>query len=143
MLTDEELYEGFSKEEIAQLKEYEKEAEQRWDPKLVKESQAKVRRMSKEQWKAIGEEGKSVPTDMAKLLGKKDAGDPEVQTVIGRHHAWISNFYTPTAEMYRGLGKMYVDDPRFTAYYEKFVPGLADFMKKAIDYYCDHSLSTN
>jgi MerR family transcriptional regulator, thiopeptide resistance regulator len=30
--------------------------------------------------------------------------------------------------MYRGLGQMYVDDPRFTATYDKVRPGLAIFM---------------
>lgn len=39
--------------------------------------------------------------------------------------------------MYRGLGNMYYNDPRFSAYYEKFHRGLAKFMKEAIDVYCD------
>ena len=39
--------------------------------------------------------------------------------------------------MYRGLGDMYVADPRFAAYYEKYAPGLAQFMRDAMHAYCD------
>ena len=58
-----------------------------------------------------------------------------------RHHAWIENFYPCSAEMYRGLGQMYVDDPRFTATYDKVRPGLAVFMRDAMAYYAEHTLT--
>jgi hypothetical protein len=56
-------------------------------------------------------------------------------------HAWIENFYPCSAEMYRGLGQMYVDDPRFTATYDKVRPGLAVFMRDAMAYYAEHTLT--
>jgi len=46
-------------------------------------------------------------------------------------------FYDPSIERMRGLGQMYVDDPRFNTMYEKVRKGLALFMKQAIDAYCD------
>ena len=61
---------------------------------------------------------------------------PEVLALIVRHYEYLRYFYEPDLEMYRGLGQMYVDDPRFTAYYEKFVPGLAVFMREAIGEFC-------
>jgi hypothetical protein len=36
------------------------------------------------------------------------------------------------------MGKMYIADPRFTKYYDKHRPGLALFVRDAIDYFCDH-----
>ncbi|MHB1043553.1 MAG: TipAS antibiotic-recognition domain-containing protein [Eubacteriales bacterium] len=45
-------------------------------------------------------------------------------------------FYPCTLEMFSGLGKMYITDERFTAYYEKFAPGLAAYYNDAIQHYC-------
>ena len=43
--------------------------------------------------------------------------------------------------MYRGLGQMYVDAPRFTATYDKVRPDLAVFMRDAMAYYAEHMLT--
>lgn len=57
--------------------------------------------------------------------------------------------YTPTLpvihyeclpEIYRNLEQLYEEDPRFTAYYNKFCPGLAIFARDAIVYYCDQKM---
>lgn len=135
MLSDEELYEGFSKEQIA---EYKKEASERW-PDKYKESYDKVRKLSKEQWQTIKEEGDNVTRGLAALMDRQP-NDPEVQALVKRHYDWIGNFYTPTKEIYKGLGEMYVADSRFTATYDKYAKGLALFLKEAIDFYCENSL---
>ncbi len=50
-----------------------------------------------------------------------------------RHRLHIDRwFYECSHEMHAGLGSMYVADPRFTEYYEKYAPGLAEFIKSAI-----------
>jgi len=138
-LTDDEIYEGFSPEEKAKLKEYEAEAAQRWG-ELAAESGRRVRGMTKAQWQAIQKEGGDVTQRVAELMGRP-AGDAEVQATIARQHAWIENFYPCSAEIFRGLGQMYVDDPRFAANYEKVKPGLAAFMRDAMGYYADHTLT--
>ncbi len=50
-LTDADLYEGFSQE---QIERYKREVKERYDPKLVAESDRRVRKMSKAQWQAVG-----------------------------------------------------------------------------------------
>ena len=136
-MTDEELYEGFSKEQIEQERS---EVRERYDPKIVAESERRVRNMSKEQWKGIKQAGSEIPQRLAALMDRQP-GDPEVQKVIAQHYQWVENFYTVSAEIYRGLGTLYVQDPRFRANYDKHRAGLADFMKAAMEYYCDHTLS--
>ncbi len=135
-MTDEELYEGFSKE---QIERYSREARERYDPKVVAESERRVRNLSKAQWQAVKQEGDEV-TKLIASLADKAPGDPAVQHAIARHYAWIEHFYTPSAEMYRGLGQLYVEHDEFRASYEKCRPGLADFMQAAMAYYCDHAL---
>ena len=135
-LTDEELYAGFSTE---QIERYKREAREMYDPGLVEESERRVKRMSREQWQAVGAEGEAVTIGMAALTDR-DPGDPEVQAMVARHHAWIENFYPCSAEIYRGLGQGYVEHPEFRAFYEKARPGLAEFMSAAMNVYADQVL---
>ena len=137
-LTNEELYEGFSKE---QIESYENEARERWgSTDAYKESRKRVGNMSKAQWDAVKEQGDEATRLMAGLMGR-DPADPEVQAAIAKHHAWIENFYTAPAEMYAGLGQMYADDERFRAYYDNYAPDLADFMRDAMAIYAETVLA--
>jgi DNA-binding transcriptional MerR regulator len=135
-LTDEELYEGFTTE---QIERYKRETREMYDPALVEESERRVKRMSRAQWDAVGAEGEAVTTGLAALIDR-EPDDPEVQKLIARHHAWIENFYTCSAEVYRGLAQGYVEHPEFRAHYEKYRPGLADFLAAAMNHYADHVL---
>jgi DNA-binding transcriptional MerR regulator len=135
-LTDEELYEGFSAE---QIERYKREAREMYDPALVAESERRVGKMSREQWKAVQAEGGEITTGMAALMDR-DPRDAEVQALMARHHAWIENFYPCSAEIFRGLGQLYVQHPEFRANYEQFGPGLADFMAAAMTVYADEVL---
>ncbi len=135
-LTDEELYAGFSAE---QIERYKREAREMHDPALVEESERRVKRMSREQWQAVGAEGEAVTSGMAALVDR-DPADPEVQAMVARHHAWIENFYPCSAGIYRGLGLMYVEHPEFRAFYENARPGLVDFMSAAMNVYADQVL---
>jgi DNA-binding transcriptional MerR regulator len=135
-LTDEELYEGFTQE---QIQRYTSEVNEKYDPKLVEESNRRVRKMSKEQWQAVRSEGDAVTRLMASYMGSP-VGDPKVQAAVKRHHVWIENFYPCTAEIYRGLGQLYTENDEFRANYDKYAPGLADYMKEAMEYFCENTL---
>jgi len=135
-MTDAELYEGFTPE---QIERYTREVNERYDPKIVAESNRRVRNMSKAQWQAVKAEGGAVAQQLADLMDKKPS-DAAVQAAIARHYAWVDNFWHPTAESYRGLGQGYAEHPEFRAFYEKYRPGLADFMYAAMSYYADHTL---
>jgi DNA-binding transcriptional MerR regulator len=135
-LTDEELYQGFTTE---QIERYEREAREMYDPALVEESKKRVKKMSRAEWQAIGAEGEAVTTGLA-ALADRDPGDPKVQELVARHHAWIENFYPCSAEVYRGLGQGYTEHPEFRSFYEKYRPGLAAFMSAAMNHYADQVL---
>ena len=69
-LTDAELYEGFSQE---QIERYKREVKEQYDPKLVAESDRRVRKMSKAQWQVVGEDGKAAARRMAELMDRDPA----------------------------------------------------------------------
>ena len=132
-LTDEELYEGFSAE---QIERYKREAREMYDPALVEESERRVKKLSRAEWRAVGAEGEAVTMALA-AVADREPGDPEVQRLVARHHAWIENFYPCSADIYRGLSQGYVEHPEFRAFYENHRPGLAEFLSAAMKVYAD------
>ena len=136
-LTDAKLYDGFSQEEIDR---YQREARELFDPELVEASEKRARKMSKEAWTALKAEGEAISQALAGMIDR-DPADAAVQAMIARHHATIEPFYHATAEIYCGLGSLYVDHPEFRAYYEKYAKGLPEFMQRAMAIYADRSLS--
>jgi DNA-binding transcriptional MerR regulator len=131
----EELYEGFTDE---QVEHYRREARERWG-QVVDETEERMQGLSKAQWQAVKDEGEEVTRAIAALMDRAP-GDPEVQAQIARHHAWIEHFYAAPAEVYRGLGQLYVEHEEFRAFYDKVRPGLAGFMQAAMAYYAEHTL---
>lgn len=55
-----------------------------------------------------------------------------VQALVAEHHALVSEHWTPDRAAYTGLGRTYVDDPRFRARYDALDPRLAEFLRDAI-----------
>jgi len=116
---------------------YTAEAKQRWGHTLAyKQSTARVAKMSKEDMAKIQAESDSLLKEIVASMSKGPKSS-EIQKLIAHHYANLCHFYEPNPEMYRGLGQMYANDPRFTAHYEKYAPGLAQFMRDAIAAFCD------
>jgi DNA-binding transcriptional MerR regulator len=133
-MTNDDLFNSFSRE---QIEEYKTEAKERWgQTKAYKQSIERMRSWTSDDYKRVAQEGQDITASIAKV---SDFGieSPEVQTQVKRHFEYINEFYDCTAQMYRGLGRMYTEDPRFSAYYEKFKPGLAKFMSEAINHFAD------
>jgi len=138
-LKDKDLYKGFDQEKIDR---WNKEVDEKYNPEKVAESRRNVGKMSKQQFKEVQKQGERVTLAISETMDK-GAGSPEIQKLIEEHHAWIENFYICTPDIYKGLGQMYVENPEFTAYYEKIKPGLAEFMCEAMGYFADTSLKAN
>lgn len=120
---------SFTKEEIEELAS---EAKERWGhTSQYKESEQKMRTMTKEQMNVIKQEGDSILTKGTQLIGS-DVRSKEVQDLIAEHYKHLSNFYTPTPEMYRGLAEMYIGDTRFKSHFESYHPDLPHFMHDAM-----------
>lgn len=130
---DNEMYDAFKDNDV---KQYQEEVKQRWgNTDAYKQSMARVGKMTKAQMDKLKEDGKKFTQKLADNMDK-DVKSAEAQALIQQHYDGIQFFYDCPIEMYRNLGQMYVDDPRFTKYYDKFRPGLAVWVRDAIAYYC-------
>lgn len=131
MVTDKELYEGFDQDQIAR---YEREVRASYDPKLVAQSKKRLQKLTKSQWQEIKEEGTEISRGLAEALkAGLSADSAEAQAWVQRHFCWLNHFYTPTKEVYLGLAELYVENPEFTAHYEAYAPGLAQFLRQGMN----------
>ncbi|MCF7806993.1 MAG: MerR family transcriptional regulator [Candidatus Marinimicrobia bacterium] len=135
-LKDKDLYQGFDREKIDR---WNREVEEKYDPETVEESRSNLSKMSKAQFAEVQKQGDRVTLAIAELMDK-EPNDPDVQAQIKLHHAWVENFYECPLEMYRGLGQLYIENPEFTAFYEKIKPGLATFMAEAMAHFADNEM---
>lgn len=132
-MQDEELYKAFNEHET----KYANETKNRWGGTTAyKQSQLKMAKMTKEEKIAIKKNADIWIKNFVENIKYGPESD-QIQKLIHEHYNSLRVFYEPNIEIYRGLANMYVEDPRFTDYYEKYSKGLAQFMKKAMLFYCD------
>lgn len=121
------------------IEKYKTEAKTRWGhTDAYRQSVERSKKWTQSDVEKIKKEGESITRAIANLSDRA-ISDPEVQAYIAKHHTHINRFYDCSINMYRGLGELYFNDPRFAEFYEKIKPGLALFMKEAIEYYCMHA----
>lgn len=128
-----DLFASFGDTELTKHME---EAKRRWgNTDAWRQSMERTRHWTKADYERIRAQGEELTRQLAETMAYPPEDD-RVQALIARHYAGIRSFYDVSADMYRNLGAMYVDDPRFAAYYEKFRPGLSVFMRDAIAVFC-------
>jgi hypothetical protein len=70
-----------------------------------------------------------------------ESGDPageQAQKACDLHRQWLTIFYPKySKEYHRGLGEMYVADERFRTNYDKIAPGCTEFLRDALNVYCE------
>jgi MerR family transcriptional regulator, multidrug-efflux activator len=136
-MADKDMFKGFDMKEIEEhQKKYSEEAKGRYGKETVEYVEKKTAGYSSEDWENI----QSKTDEIYKvIIAGMDKGpeDPEVQQAVADWRKFITDhYYDCTLEIFRGLGDLYVDDPRFTKNIDKYQHGLAAFFKKAIYYYC-------
>jgi DNA-binding transcriptional MerR regulator len=131
-LTPEERFEVFGEHDPAQ---YDAEVQERWgETEAYAESQRRTRGYTKADWLRIQAEMAEIGNRFVAALRSGAAPDSaEAMDVAEDNRQHISrNFYACSPEMHAALGRMYVEDPRFTATYEAMAPGLAQYVSTAV-----------
>jgi hypothetical protein len=104
----ETMFEGF------EHNPYEQEARERWGDEAVDASYQRMRDWTPAEAELAKTGFTRVHSGLADLLAEGvPAADPRVQELVALHHKVIGLFWTPSAEAYRNLGRMYVEDERF------------------------------
>jgi DNA-binding transcriptional MerR regulator len=135
-----EMFKAFDYDKMMEeQKQYEGEVKERWgNTEAYRISKERTSKYSREDWERINAENEGALQELVACFKEGVAyDDPRMMAVCGKLRGHIDkNFYPCSLEMYSNLGNMYVMDERFTAFYDKFAPGLAAYYNEAIQHYC-------
>lgn len=139
VMTDQEKFEGFVQNLIDENEQkYGAEIREKYGDHIVDESNTKLKGLTQEQYT----EGERLRLAFEETLKAAfDIGDPAgelAQQACDLHRQWLCVFYPRySKEYHKGLGEMYVADERFRANYDKLAPGCTEFLRDAINIYCE------
>lgn len=136
MMKEEELFTGFDYDLVMlEQKQYEEEVKARWgDQDSYKISKKRTSRYTKADWSQIFREQETNMQELAACYAEALPVDhPRMQTVVESARMYINQYFYPCSPtMMKCLGKGYVSDERFKAFYDKISPGLAEYYNQAI-----------
>lgn len=133
-MTDQEKFEGFKRALVDENeKRYGREVREKYGDEAVERSNAKLMGMSQQEY----DEVVALEAEMRETLKEAmQIGDPAgeaAQKAADLHRRWLTFYWDSySKEAHAGVAQMYVDDERFTAYYDKEQPGAAKFLRDAI-----------
>ncbi|MBW4847797.1 MAG: MerR family transcriptional regulator [Lachnospiraceae bacterium] len=138
IMSDQEKFEGFLQKLVDHNEhQYGEEARAKYGDECVNRSNAKVLNMSKEQFTELERLTEDLNETLKAAFEQGDPASELAQKACELHKKWLCFYWDDyNKEAHKGVTQMYVDDPRFTAYYDKIAPGCAAFLRDAVAIYC-------
>lgn len=128
MTTSSEIFNQFSQ---ATLRD---EAASRWGEAEILHSEQKLAQLTTTQQQELAQEGENIARGLAQCL-HLPADAAEVQLWAARQHQWLLQYGPCPLPRLVMLGDLYVSDPRFQAYYDRFGAGSAVLLRDALHWY--------
>lgn len=138
IMSNQEKFQGFLKKLVDDNEQkFGKEARAKYGDESVDSANAKLVGMSQERYAEL----EMVTNEFNKTLKEAyEQGDPASETAqraCELHKKWLCFFWKDyNKEAHIGITQMYVNDSRFTEYYDKITPGCAAFLRDAVMIYC-------
>jgi DNA-binding transcriptional MerR regulator len=138
-MNDKEKFNGFKQKLIDENeKKYGKEIREKYGEDQVNKSNQKLLNMTKEQYEEFEKLGQEVLDTLEAAFATGDPAGELGQKAADLHRQWLSYTWgSYSKEAHAGLAQMYVEDERFTAFYDKKQPGMAAFLRDAVMIYTD------
>ncbi|NLO43149.1 MAG: MerR family transcriptional regulator [Bacteroidales bacterium] len=136
-MSDKEKFEGFKKRMIEENeKKYGKEIREKYGEETINASNAKMMNMTQEQYDAFAKLGEKLSQTLVKAMETGGPTSELAQKTADLHKQWLMCTWSKyTKEAHSGVAQLYVDDERFTAYYDKIKLGAAKFLRDALHIY--------
>ena len=135
IMSDEKKFEVFKRRALEEYGEtYEAESREKYGDAEVDGMLARLKGVTWEQYAAWEQLGKEILDRLsAAVAAGTDPAGEEGQEIAALHRRWLTaagNSYD--VPRHRGLAELYVQDERFTAYYDRERPGCARFLRDAV-----------
>ena len=136
-MSDKQKFEGFKQTLIDENeKKYGEEIRAKYGSDQIDKANARIKGMTEEQYAEVEQLGEDLLKTLAQAFATGNPGSELAQKAADMHRQWLSFYWDHySSEAHAGIAQMYVDDPRFTAYYDKEQPGLAEFLRDAVVIY--------
>ncbi|MEK5252634.1 MerR family transcriptional regulator [Paenibacillus sp. FSL F4-0125] len=136
-MSDAEKFEGFKQKLVDDNeKKYGQEIREKYGDSTVDQSNKKLKGMTEEQYAAIQQLEEEMFETLVQAMEHGDPASVLAQKSADLHRQWLSFYWDSySKEAHAGVAQMYVDDERFTKYYDKRSPGLAAFLRDAVHVY--------
>ncbi|MDP4125854.1 MAG: MerR family transcriptional regulator [Bacillota bacterium] len=133
-MTDKEKFKGFKQKLVSNNEaQYGKEIRENYGDETVDRSNQKVLGMSQEQYEEVTRLEAEVLQTLQDAFKTDDPTSELAQKAADLHRQWLCYYWDSyTKEAHAGVAQMYVDDERFTAYYDAKQPGIAAFLRDAV-----------
>lgn len=137
IMSDKEKFEGFKQKLVEDNeKQFGKEIREKYGEEAVNKSNAKVKGMTQAQYEEVTNLAEEIAVNLKAAMSTGDPNSELAQKTADLHRQWLSFYWNEyTKEAHAGVAQMYVDDERFTAYYDKIQPGAAEFLRDAVHIY--------
>ena len=135
IMSDEQKFEAFKQRAVAHNEEvYGAETRAKYGDKEVDEANSQVMSLTQEQYQEWTNLGREIQEQLeAAVQARLSPESEEGRELCALHRRWLTitgNQYDPAR--HRGIAELYVIDERFTAYYDKRLPGCARFLRDAV-----------
>ena len=135
IMSDHEKFEALKRRTVEENEaRYGRELRSAYGDATIDRANARVLALSEEEHRQWQELGRSIQEALAEAVQSgADPAGAEGQRIAALHRQWLSfswERYAPQA--HAGLVRLYTQDPRFTAYYDRDVPGCAAFLERAV-----------
>lgn len=136
-MTDKEKFEGFKQKMIEDNeKKYGQEIREKYGDETIDRSNQAFKNMPKEEYDRMIDLEKEIRLTLEEALKSGNPSSDLAQKSADLHKQWITMCWGHyNKEAHAGLAQMYVDDERFTAYYDEKNKGTAAFLRDAIFIY--------
>lgn len=136
-MTDKEKFEGFKKQMVEENEQkYGKEIREKYGDQMVDQSNKKMLNLTQGEHDRATKLAEEIHATLAQAFKTSDPAGDLAQKAADLHKKWLMLYWNEySKEAHAGLAQMYVDDERFTAYYDKEQSGTAEFLRDAIHIY--------
>lgn len=133
-MSDQEKFEGFKKKMIEENEvRYGKEIREKYGEDEISYSYNKMKKMTPDEYKELEKLSLEVNEAIKAAFATNDPAGELAQKACELHKKWIQFFWKNySEEAHMNLVQMYVDDARFTEYYDKIAPGSAVFLRDSM-----------
>ena len=137
-MNNKEKFKGFTEKLIADNeKQYGTEIREKYGDSAIDSSNAKLKGMTQEQYAEVEAISAKLNDTLKTAMEQGNPASELAQKACELHKQWLCYFWDSySKEAHIGVAQMYVDDARFTAYYDKIALGCAVFLRDSLLIYC-------